>query len=281
MAEFGLTDAEFNTAVYVFAHYLGIDLEKEQVLLHVAETALRTLPDGWSLGIGDGDNEGIPYFFNEETGESVWKHPKEQIYLKKVKDERRRQEAEAEDKRKQQQQQQQQPQVRQQQSRSRSRSPIPVSKGVPAAKKPVKPEDEVLTFDDFELDDDETPMKQPIKRTAVDVAVAVAPSATGKKDGGAFGMQADDFYSDDEDDTRPAAKIGPERDHGRDPAAAPAPAPAPALAAKASSAGEKNLTPSYSSYSPSAKEGSGKVRAPVDRPGPVVPPHHPSPITRH
>ena len=99
MAEFGLTDAEFNTAVYVFAHYLGIDLEKEQVLLHVAETALRTLPDGWSLGIGDGDNEGIPYFFNEETGESVWKHPKEQLYMKKVKDERRRLQDEAEERR--------------------------------------------------------------------------------------------------------------------------------------------------------------------------------------
>jgi hypothetical protein len=129
----------------------------------------------------------------------------------------------------------------------------------------VNPEDEVLTFDDFDLGDEETPMKQqPTKRTSVAVAVAVAPSGTDKKDKGAYGMQADDFYSEDEDDAdvRPAGKIGPERERERegDPAAAPAPAPAPALTAKAGVPVEKKRA-SYSSYSPSAKQGAGNVRA--------------------
>jgi hypothetical protein len=85
-----LDEADVKTAVLVFAHYLGIDLETEQELLKIAENALKTLPPGWELGIGDGTNAGIPYFFNESSGESVWKHPKELIYLKKVKEEKKR-----------------------------------------------------------------------------------------------------------------------------------------------------------------------------------------------
>jgi hypothetical protein len=85
-----LDEADLKTAVLVFAHYLGIDIETEQELLKIAENALKTLPPGWELGIGDGTNAGIPYFFNESTGESVWKHPKELIYLKKVKEEKKR-----------------------------------------------------------------------------------------------------------------------------------------------------------------------------------------------
>jgi hypothetical protein len=47
-----LSDADFSTAILVFAHYLGIDLETEQDLLKIAENALKNLPSGWELGIG-------------------------------------------------------------------------------------------------------------------------------------------------------------------------------------------------------------------------------------
>ena len=181
MAEFGLSANEFNTAVYVFAHYLGIDLEKEQSLLSIAETALRTLPDGWSLGIGDGDNEGIPYFFNEDSGESVWKHPKENIYLKKVKEERRKLENEADDKKKK--QQQQSKPLSSTSSGNNDGSRTHTNNNNNNNKKtslvPVNPEDEVLVFDDFEMDEEDTPVK-PAKNQATSHPVSMESTGTNK-----------------------------------------------------------------------------------------------------
>ncbi len=83
-------DDEISTAVLIFAHFLGIDVETEQHLLYIAEDALsrKGLPAGWNLGIGDNDNDGIPYFFNTETGESVWNHPREAVFMRKVKEEK-------------------------------------------------------------------------------------------------------------------------------------------------------------------------------------------------
>ena len=221
MAEFGLSANEFNTAVYVFAHYLGIDLEKEQSLLSIAETALRTLPDGWSLGIGDGDNEGIPYFFNEESGESVWKHPKENIYLKKVKEERRKLDYEADDKKKKQQQQQQHKQDGGSKSGntdgSRSNTNYNNNSNNNNNKKtslvPVNPEDEVLVFDDFEMDEEDTPVK-PTKTSATTHAISVEPTGMSKNTAAKGQQQSttyegknshnkkrqEDFDDDDDDD---------------------------------------------------------------------------------
>jgi hypothetical protein len=34
---------------------------------------------------GEGESAGIPYVYNSTTGESVWKHPNEQLYISKVK----------------------------------------------------------------------------------------------------------------------------------------------------------------------------------------------------
>ena len=62
-------EEEFSTAVLIFAHYLNINIETESDLIYIAEKALRKLPKDWELGIGDGeDNNGIPYFFNTQTG---------------------------------------------------------------------------------------------------------------------------------------------------------------------------------------------------------------------
>lgn len=78
-------------AVYVLAHYLGIDLEKESHLVWIAEEALDNLPPGWEFGVSDeGEHAGLPYFYNSETEESVWTHPLEDQYRDKVKKERRK-----------------------------------------------------------------------------------------------------------------------------------------------------------------------------------------------
>lgn len=81
-------EKDLSTAIMVFAHYIGIDLDHESELLWVAEEAFDNLPDGWEVGIGEGEHAGIPFFYNSNTGESDWKHPDEQFYMKKVKKER-------------------------------------------------------------------------------------------------------------------------------------------------------------------------------------------------
>jgi hypothetical protein len=81
-------EKDINTAVMVFAHYIGIDLDKEQDLLWIAEDAFDDLPEGWEVGIGEGEHAGIPFFYNSDTGESDWKHPNEGYYMKAVKKER-------------------------------------------------------------------------------------------------------------------------------------------------------------------------------------------------
>ncbi|RYH00753.1 hypothetical protein EON65_48830, partial [archaeon] len=79
---------DLTTAIYVFAHYLGIDLDKEQELIHIAEDAFENLPPGWEFGIGEGEHAGIPYFYNSKTNESKWNHPEEQKYMNMVQKER-------------------------------------------------------------------------------------------------------------------------------------------------------------------------------------------------
>ena len=90
MGDEAISEEDFHTAVLVFAHFIGIDIENEQHLLYIAEDALskKGLPAGWELGIGDDANKGIPYFFNTETSQSVWNHPRETVFMRKVKEEK-------------------------------------------------------------------------------------------------------------------------------------------------------------------------------------------------
>lgn len=78
------------TAVLLFAHHIGIDINEEENLMHIASGYLTDLPDGWELGIPveSEANAGIPYFFNTKSGESVWQHPLEKEIFEKVKYER-------------------------------------------------------------------------------------------------------------------------------------------------------------------------------------------------
>eukprot|EP00600_Ochromonadales_sp_CCMP1393_P001730 CAMPEP_0174984910 /NCGR_PEP_ID=MMETSP0004_2-20121128/18016_1 /TAXON_ID=420556 /ORGANISM="Ochromonas sp., Strain CCMP1393" /LENGTH=220 /DNA_ID=CAMNT_0016237435 /DNA_START=16 /DNA_END=675 /DNA_ORIENTATION=- len=78
-------DEQMATALRVFAHYLGIDLDNELDLLPVAEEAFYNLPNDWEVGIGEGEHAGIPYFYNAQTGESDWKHPREEMCFRRVK----------------------------------------------------------------------------------------------------------------------------------------------------------------------------------------------------
>jgi hypothetical protein len=100
-----MDDEEFHTAALVFAHYLGIDLDREPELIRYAEDALEDLPAGWELGIGEDENKGIPYYFNTKTGESVWQHPLEDKYRQIIEDERNRLQIKRAKKKQQQQQQ--------------------------------------------------------------------------------------------------------------------------------------------------------------------------------
>ena len=77
-------DEAMSTAIRVFAHYLGVDLDTEEDLLPAVREGFYTLPKDWEVGIGEDEHAGIPYFYNSLTGESDWKHPKEEICFKKV-----------------------------------------------------------------------------------------------------------------------------------------------------------------------------------------------------
>jgi hypothetical protein len=39
---------------------------------------------GWDLGIGEGKNKGIPYFYHGDSGKSVWHHPEEALWKKRL-----------------------------------------------------------------------------------------------------------------------------------------------------------------------------------------------------
>lgn len=207
MSEIEIDEAEFKTAVLVFAHYLGIDLESEKELLPIAENALRNLPQGWELGIGDSDNAGIPYFFNEGTGESIWKHPKEGIYLKKVKEEKKRLLAEAEEKKRNKKADNSSSGRNQNQQRSQNDrrnddmskgSKNDSNKGKGGSKQNTVEDFEVTEVSDFFIDDeDESPTKSTMKRNTA--ANAVVTKKKGVSDGTNYGMSSADFLSDDEE----------------------------------------------------------------------------------
>ena len=65
--------ASMATAILVFAHHIGIDINLEKNLMYIASESITEMPDGWELGVADGDEEnaGIPYFFNSTTDDCM------------------------------------------------------------------------------------------------------------------------------------------------------------------------------------------------------------------
>ena len=63
-----------------YATYLGIDVNKDSDLLYIAKEGLKApLPDPWKPCRTSG---GEIYYFNFETGESIWEHPCDEYYRK-------------------------------------------------------------------------------------------------------------------------------------------------------------------------------------------------------
>lgn len=73
--------------VLEFAEYLGIDLEKEQDLLWIArEGVVAPVPAPWKACTENGDDV---FYFNFETGESIWDHPSDENYRQLLQDKRK------------------------------------------------------------------------------------------------------------------------------------------------------------------------------------------------
>jgi hypothetical protein len=65
-------DDEHESSVLRHAKFLGIDPVADADYLWIADEALDAeLPEGWVSGEGEGEYEGLIYYFNEATGTST------------------------------------------------------------------------------------------------------------------------------------------------------------------------------------------------------------------
>ncbi|CAM9341411.1 unnamed protein product [Ectocarpus fasciculatus] len=80
------SEEDYVEAVTRHAKYLGIDPESDGAYMWIAEEALNAdVPEGWVTGEGEGEYEGLVYYYNEATGESTWDHPLDEYYRDKFK----------------------------------------------------------------------------------------------------------------------------------------------------------------------------------------------------
>ena len=71
-------------AIREHAKFLGMDPDVDQDYLYIAEEALTApLPEGWQQAEAE---DGTPYHFNPDTGESLWEHPLDEVYRQKFRD---------------------------------------------------------------------------------------------------------------------------------------------------------------------------------------------------
>ena len=64
--------------VVEYAKYLGMDLVKDRELFYIAKEGLKApLPSNWKPCKAP---DGEIYYFNFETGESIWEHPCDEYY---------------------------------------------------------------------------------------------------------------------------------------------------------------------------------------------------------
>ena len=74
-----MSSINFEDAVVEQARRLGMDPERDEEYLWLAEESLRApLPKGWE--IANDESRGLPYFFNESTGVTQWDHPMDEKY---------------------------------------------------------------------------------------------------------------------------------------------------------------------------------------------------------
>ncbi|CAM9413844.1 unnamed protein product [Ectocarpus sp. 4 AP-2014] len=80
------SEEDYVEAVTRHAKYLGMDPERDGAYMWIAEEALNAeVPEGWVTGEGEGEYEGLVYYYNEATGESTWDHPLDGYYREKLK----------------------------------------------------------------------------------------------------------------------------------------------------------------------------------------------------
>ncbi|CAM9245340.1 unnamed protein product [Ectocarpus sp. 12 AP-2014] len=80
------SEEDYVEAVTRHAKYLGMDPERDGAYMWIAEEALNAeVPEGWVTGEGEGEYEGLVYYYNEATGESTWDHPLDEYYREKFK----------------------------------------------------------------------------------------------------------------------------------------------------------------------------------------------------
>ncbi|CAM9471127.1 unnamed protein product, partial [Ectocarpus sp. 8 AP-2014] len=80
------SEEDYVEAVTRHAKYLGMDPEGDGAYMWIAEEALNAeVPEGWVTGEGEGEYEGLVYYYNEATGESTWDHPLDEFYREKFK----------------------------------------------------------------------------------------------------------------------------------------------------------------------------------------------------
>ncbi|CAB1120603.1 unnamed protein product [Ectocarpus sp. CCAP 1310/34] len=80
------SEEDYVEAVTRHAKYLGMDPERDGTYMWIAEEALNAkVPEGWVTGEGEGEYEGLVYYYNEATGESTWDHPLDEYYREKFK----------------------------------------------------------------------------------------------------------------------------------------------------------------------------------------------------
>ena len=76
-----LNDEFLQEAIREHALFLGMDPDVDQDYMWIAEEALTApLPEGWQQGQAE---DGTPYHFNPDTGESLWEHPLDEKYREK------------------------------------------------------------------------------------------------------------------------------------------------------------------------------------------------------
>ncbi|RHY30683.1 hypothetical protein DYB32_004101 [Aphanomyces invadans] len=69
----------FMEGVKEHAKYLGMDPQRDNDMLWIArESLVAPMPTGWHQIM---TKEGVPYYYNDHTGESRWEHPSDQDYM--------------------------------------------------------------------------------------------------------------------------------------------------------------------------------------------------------
>lgn len=75
-------NVDFEDALNEQAIRLGMDPSRDRDFLWLAEESLRApLPAGWEMA--NDERCGLPYFFNESTGETQWDHPSDEVYRRR------------------------------------------------------------------------------------------------------------------------------------------------------------------------------------------------------